>query len=113
MTRVQLLVGTRKGAWMYTSDEHRQTWSLSEPIMPGWSVYHAEADARSGEQRLYLAANHWAWGPCVAKSVDGGKEWDWNSTGLGFPPDMSVAIGNIWEVRPGHADEPGVLPVIV
>lgn len=109
MTRVQLLIGTRKGAWIYTSDEQREVWTVSEPIMPGWSVYHAEADARGGDQRLYLAANHWAWGPCVAKSVDGGTEWDWNSTGLGFPPDMAGAIGNIWEVRPGHRDEPGVV----
>ena len=33
-----VLVGTRKGAWIYTSDETRQRWEVSEPIMPGWTA---------------------------------------------------------------------------
>ena len=86
--QVKLLVGTKKAGFIYTSDEKRQKWEVSEPILPGWSFYHMSADTRNGEPRLYAAANHWAWGPSVAKSTDGGKTWDYNSKGLAFPEDM-------------------------
>jgi photosystem II stability/assembly factor-like uncharacterized protein len=124
--QVRLLVGTRKGAFIYSSDEKRQRWELSAPILPGWSVYNAAADVRPSTEgpRLYLAANHWAWGPSVAKSTDLGKDWDVRSEGLGFPQDMKMTerplpgerphdgpltIGNIWCVTPGHGSEPGVV----
>ena len=106
---VHLLVGTRKGAFMYTSDVRRERWSLSAPILPGWSVYHLSADLRGDAPRLYAAANHWAWGRSVAKSADLGKSWDWRSEGLGFPDDMGITIQNVWCVCPGHASEPGVV----
>ena len=46
-TRVQLLVGTRKGAFIYTSDERRERWELSEPMLTGRAIYHMVVDARS------------------------------------------------------------------
>jgi photosystem II stability/assembly factor-like uncharacterized protein len=125
-----LLVGTKKAGLVYTSDEKRQKWEISEPILPGWSFFHMSADTRNGNPRLYAAANHWAWGPSVAKSEDLGKTWDYNSKGLAFPPEMKEykekqsgppgvpgdwsntaagAIGNIWNVQAGHASEPGVV----
>ena len=130
--KVIVLVGTRKGGFIYTSDERRRSWELSEPILPGWSFHHMTGDVRSDPPRLYAAANHWAWGPSVAKSTDGGKTWDYRSEGLAFPPDMKDfiaglpskpqspvpgewsnaalgTIGNIWSVAPGHASEPGVV----
>jgi hypothetical protein len=106
--KVQVLVGTRKGAFIYTSDAKRERWEVSEPQLTGWGVLHLSADNRDGGRRYYAAANHWAWGPSVAKSSDG-KEWDWRSTGLGFPQDMDTSIGNVWQVEPGHPSEPGVL----
>ncbi len=128
MTRVLLLVGTKKAGFIYTSDEKRQKWEVSEPILPGWTFHHMSADTRD-PQRLYAAANHWAWGPSVAKSTDGGKTWDYNSKGLAFPEHMKVykggagpagtpgdwqntsagVIANIWNVAPGHESEPGVV----
>jgi len=129
MAQVKLLVGTKKGGFVYTSDERRQKWEISEPILPGWTFHHMSADTRGDNPRLYAAANHWAWGPSVAKSTDGGKTWDYRSTGLAFPEDMKSyktgagpggvpgdwqnspagVIGNIWNVAPGHASEPGVV----
>jgi len=109
-SQIRLLVGTKKGAFIYSSDERREKWTLSEPILPGWSVYHAAADvSASGGPRLYLAANHWAWGPSVAKSTNLGKDWDVRSEGLGFPQDMGVTIQNVWCVTPAHESEPGVV----
>jgi photosystem II stability/assembly factor-like uncharacterized protein len=67
------------------------------------------ADLRGPSPKLYAAANHWAWGPSVARSDDLGKTWDYRGKGLGFPQDMGVTIGNVWHVEPGHASEPGVV----
>ncbi len=128
-TTVKLLVGTRKGAFIYTSDERREKWGVSEPVLPGWSFYHMSGDTRSDPPRLYAAANHWAWGRSVAKSSDLGKTWDYRSENLAFPPDMKSpnpgpgpggapgewqstppgVIGNVWNVTPGHVSEPGVI----
>ena len=131
-TQTRLLVGTKKGGFIYTADDRRQQWEISEPILPGWSFYHMAADMRSDPPRFYAAANHWAWGPSVAKSTDLGKTWDYRSQGLAFPPDMKDfiaglpskgespapgewsntapgTIGNIWSVAPGHPSEPGVV----
>lgn len=108
-TSVKLLVGTRKGAFIYTADTARQCWELSAPIMPGWTVHHMAADTRRDPPRLYAAASHWAWGPSVARSDDGGQTWEQRSPGLAFPAEMGVSIGAVWNVQPGHADEPGVV----
>ncbi len=123
-TQVKLLVGTKKGAFIYTSDERRQKWEISEPILPGWTFHHLSADLRDTQPRFYAAANHFAWGRSVAKSTDLGKTWDYRSQGLAFPPDMKSpstrvpgewqntppgTIGNIWSVAPGHPSEPGVV----
>ncbi len=131
MPRVMVLVGTKKAGFIYTSDEKRQKWEVSEPILPGWSFYNMSADTRDTTPRLYAAANHWAWGRSVAKSTDLGKTWDYRSEGLAFPADMKDfiaglpsrgeqvpgewantapgTIGNIWTVSPGHESEPGVV----
>jgi len=108
MAKVKLLVGTRKAGFIYTSDEKRQQWEQSEPILPGWSVSHMAADLRGDTPRFYAAANHWAWGPSVARSTDG-AEWDVRTPGLGFPKDMGVTMEAVWELRPGHPSEPGVV----
>lgn len=106
---LRLLVGTRKGAFIYTADDARRAWTLSEPLMPGWTINHMVGDVRAKPARIYAAANHPVWGPAVAKSADGGKNWDWPSKGLGFPADMGLTIESVWHIRPGHDSEPGVV----
>ena len=108
-TKVQLLVGTKKGAFIYTSDDSRRQWQISEPMMSGWFVNHLVADLRSDPPRLYAAANHAVWGPSVAKSTDGGETWDKRCEGLGFPEDMGVTVDAVWHIRPGHESQPGVV----
>jgi photosystem II stability/assembly factor-like uncharacterized protein len=130
MAQVKLLVGTKKAGFVYTSDEKREKWEISDPILPGWSFFHMSGDTRDSTPRLYAAANHWAWGPSVAKSTDGGRTWDYRSENLAFPPEMKEykerrdlppgvpgdwdntpagTIGNIWNVQAGHESEPGVV----
>jgi len=106
---MKLLVGTKKCAFIYESDARRENWKLSEPMLTGWTVYHMAADSRPATPRLYAAANHWAWGPSVARSDDGGKDWDWRSPGLAFPKDSGVTVQNVWEVAPGLPSQEGVV----
>jgi hypothetical protein len=108
-TKAHVLVGTRKGAFIYTSDEKRDRWEIGDPIMPGWTVYHMATDPRGDHPRLYAAATHWAWGPSVGRSCDGGRTWEQRSPGLAFPQDMGVTLGSVWTIRPGHASQPGVV----
>jgi photosystem II stability/assembly factor-like uncharacterized protein len=129
--QVMLLVGTKKAGFVYTSDEKREKWEISDPILPGWTFFNMSADTRESTPRLYAAANHWAWGRSVAKSTDMGKTWDYRSENLAFPADMKEfidslpkregpipgdwgntapgTIGNIWAVSPGHESQPGVV----
>ncbi len=109
--QTNVLVGTRKGAWIYTSDESRRDWRVSQPIMPGYTIHHMAADTRRDPVRVYAAANHWAWGPGIAYSDDRGKTWKETREGLKFPEDMGIAVANVWNIRPGHPDQPGVVYV--
>ena len=40
MSRVRLLVGTRKGAFVIESDGTRKQWDVSGPHFGGWELYH-------------------------------------------------------------------------
>jgi hypothetical protein len=40
MSGVQVLVGTRKGAFVLTSDGKREGWDVSGPHFAGWEIYH-------------------------------------------------------------------------
>ncbi|MGE3857922.1 MAG: WD40/YVTN/BNR-like repeat-containing protein [Dehalococcoidia bacterium] len=109
MPAVHVLVGTKKGAWVYTADEARREWTLSAPMMPGWTINHLVVDTRRETPRLLAGGSHWAWGPMVARSDDGGVTWTERSPGLAFEADRGVSVGSVWQVRPGRASEPGVV----
>ncbi len=55
MSRIRLLVGTRKGAFILTSDASRKQWSISEPHCPGWELYHLKG---SPADRLGMVASN-------------------------------------------------------
>ncbi|REJ88651.1 MAG: exo-alpha-sialidase, partial [Planctomycetota bacterium] len=40
MSDVRVLVGTRKGAFILTSDGKRRDWEVSGPHFAGWEIYH-------------------------------------------------------------------------
>ncbi len=67
---VQLLVGTRKGAWIYRSDAARRAWSVQGPIFLGHIVNHLVLDPRDGKT-LLMAASTGHLGPTIFRSADG------------------------------------------
>ena len=75
MTGVRLLVGTRKGAFILTSDERRQTWAVDGPHFPGWEVYHVNGSPVD-PNRLYASQSTSWFGQLIQRSDDGGTTWN-------------------------------------
>ena len=74
MSRVRLLVGTRKGAFVLTSDGMRQRWNVSEPHFGGWEIYHV-AGSPVEPARLYASQSSGWFGQLIQRSDDGGASW--------------------------------------
>jgi hypothetical protein len=52
VTGVRVLAGTRKGAFVLTSDGRRERWEVSGPHFAGWEVYHLKGSPADPD-RLY------------------------------------------------------------
>ena len=74
MAAVRLMVGTRKGAFILTSDGTRDRWEVSGPHFAGWEVYHVMASP-ADPQRLYASQNSGWFGQVLQRSDDGGATW--------------------------------------
>jgi photosystem II stability/assembly factor-like uncharacterized protein len=75
MSGVRVLVGTRKGAFILTSDEKREKWDVSEPYFGGWEIYHINGSP-ADPNRLYASQSSGWFGQIVHRSNDGGKTWE-------------------------------------
>lgn len=102
MARTLLMVGTRKGMWLGTSDEARQDWSWTGPHFPMEEVYSCLIDVRGSSPRL-LAGSSSSWlGPQVWRSDDLGKTWDETPNGaIRFPEDTDATLARVWQLQPG------------
>jgi len=56
MSRVRILVGTRKGAFILDSDGKRERWAVSGPHFAGWEIYHMKGSP-ADPNRLYASQN--------------------------------------------------------
>ncbi len=75
MTAVRVLVGTRKGAFVLTSDGARKNWDVSGPHFAGWEIYHAKGSPADPD-RLYLSQSTGWFGQQIQRSDDGGRTWE-------------------------------------
>lgn len=74
MSAVRVLVGTRKGAFVITSDGRRDRWEVSGPHFAGWEVYHVKGSPVDPD-RLYASQSSGWFGQMIQRSDDGGKTW--------------------------------------
>ncbi|HEY2974655.1 MAG TPA: hypothetical protein VGJ48_19230 [Pyrinomonadaceae bacterium] len=97
MSNVRVLVGTRKGAFILTSDGKRKKWDVSGPLFAGWEMYHVKG-SRADPNRLYASQTSGWFGQIIQRSDDGGKTWFQPGTPAGQPtttPDgMPVGESN-------------------
>ena len=75
MSKVKVLVGTRKGAFILESDGKRQKWDVSGPHFPGWELYHVKGSP-ADPNRLYASQCSGWFGQLIQRSSDGGKTWE-------------------------------------
>src|SRR2546422_2064895 len=75
MSKVRLLVGTRKGAFVLTSDGKRERWDISGPHFAGWELYHLKGSP-ADPNRLYASQTSGWFGQIIQRSSDGGKTWE-------------------------------------
>jgi photosystem II stability/assembly factor-like uncharacterized protein len=74
MSSVRVLVGTKKGAFILTSDGKRQEWAVSGPHFPGWEIYHLKGSPADPD-RLYASQSSGWFGQVMQRSNDGGATW--------------------------------------
>jgi len=74
MTKVRVLVGTKKGAFILTSDGTRKEWAVSGPHFAGWEIYHLKGSP-ADPNRLYASQTSGWFGQKVQRSDDGGETW--------------------------------------
>jgi len=74
MSGVRVLVGTRKGAFILTSDGKREKWDVSCPHFAGWEIYHMKGSPLN-PNRIYASQTSGWFGQIIQRSDDGGKTW--------------------------------------
>ena len=75
MSGVRVLVGTKKGAFILTSDGKRQKWDVNGPHFGGWEMYHLKGSP-ADPNRLYASQSTGWFGQLIQRSNDGGKTWE-------------------------------------
>jgi photosystem II stability/assembly factor-like uncharacterized protein len=75
MSKVRVLVGTRKGAFIFESDAKRETWTTTGPHFAGWEIYHVNGSP-ADPNRLYASQSSGWHGQMIQRSDDGGQTWE-------------------------------------
>jgi photosystem II stability/assembly factor-like uncharacterized protein len=114
MAGVRVLVGTRKGAFVLTSDERRSSWAIDGPHFPGWEIYHVNGSPVDPD-RLYASQSSAWFGQVMQRSDDGGASW--TPVGNGFIYDGVPGthqwydgtahpweFARVWHLEPSRTD---------
>jgi len=125
---ILVLIGTRKGGFILSSDASREEWEVKGPIFKGWNVMHMAFDRR--DQRIHAAVVHDVYGPSTHYSDDLGENWTQgqeapvfqrpskSSRPLGTPEEAKTPgeameqvekVLKVWHIKPAGMDKPGVL----
>ncbi len=75
MSGVRVLVGTRKGAFILTSDGKRRKWDISGPFFGGWEIYHMKGSPVNPD-RIYVSQTSGWFGQMIQRSDDGGRTFE-------------------------------------
>jgi photosystem II stability/assembly factor-like uncharacterized protein len=114
MSGIRVLVGTKKGAFILTSDGKRENWDISEPHFAGWEMYHLKGSP-ADPNRLYASQSSGWFGQVIQRSNDGGKTWE--AVGNKFVYDGVPGthqwydgtphpweFGRVWHLEPSPTD---------
>src|ERR671922_239763 len=111
MSGVRVLVGTRKGAFVLTSDGKRDRWDVRGPYFAGWEIYHLKGSPADPD-RLYASQSSGWFGQVIQRSDDAGKSWRPINRGLRSQyelPDPDAEVGHCVHRIAMHRSRPKVL----
>jgi photosystem II stability/assembly factor-like uncharacterized protein len=74
MSKVRVLVGTRKGAFLLSADGKRDKWEVSGPHFAGWEIYHMKGSPVDPD-RIWVSQSSGWFGQLIQRTTDGGKTW--------------------------------------
>ena len=97
-TKVLLLLGTKKGAFIFESDSARSDWQLSGPYCEAWPINHVIADPETGV--IYAGGGNAWFGPAVWKTTDFGANWTHSSEGLAYA-EGETPVSSVWSLANG------------
>lgn len=110
-SQIVVLVGTRKGLWLYFSNRARKTWHVEGPHFLGHIIHHVVLDPRDGKTLLAAAATGHL-GPTIFRSTDLGRTWQEASRPPAFARaaagESARAVDHTFWLTPAHVWEPGV-----
>jgi photosystem II stability/assembly factor-like uncharacterized protein len=86
MTAIRVLVGTKKGAFLLTSDGKREKWKVEGPHFTGWEIYHMKGSPVD-PNRIYASQSSGWFGQVLQRSSDGGKTWETPGGGMQKSPE--------------------------
>jgi photosystem II stability/assembly factor-like uncharacterized protein len=75
MSKIRVLVGTKKGAFILTADGQRKDWKVSQPHFAGWEMYHLKGSPVAPD-RIYASQTSGWFGQVIQRSDDGGQTWN-------------------------------------
>src|SRR5260370_5823659 len=104
-----LLIGSRKGAWVFSGDEQRGTWTSNGPMFLGQIIQHLVLDPRD-RTTLLAASRTGHLGPTVFRSGDLGRTWKESSRPPAFAAGYRLqrSLNSVFWLSPGHGDAPEV-----
>jgi len=109
VARLLVLVGTRKGLFILSSDPARRAWAIDGPHFLGEAVNHAVLDPRDG-RTLLAAVKAGHLGPTVFRSDDLGRSWKEAQTPPAFPKAsdsaQAMSVSHVFWLTPGHPKHP-------
>ncbi len=97
--KVNVLVGTKKGAFIFESGVERKSWTSRGPFCEHWPIQHCVGDPETGA--IYAAGGNEWFGPAIWTSRDLGATWSHSSNGLAYA-EGSEPVKNAWSVAVAH-----------
>ena len=96
---LHILVGTKKGTFIFDGDPGRAQWAVRGPFCEAWPINHVIGDTQSGA--IYAGGGNEWFGPAVWKSTDLGETWTHSSEGLTYP-EGEAPIQTVWSLNASH-----------